>query len=163
MKRVSYMGVFFDEETKNRLIEKQKNKLPIIAPDMHCTFKYAPTKSETREFFKLLGGRNIDLKITGYASDGMNSGFSIELTPEQRLVYTNDIMVDGMREIRPAHITVSMEEGAYAVNTGYLNFQKLEEPFSISGRAGVLMKDRDRNKEWVEFEDPYKQLDFDER
>ncbi|MBQ8299132.1 MAG: hypothetical protein IJX99_04590 [Clostridia bacterium] len=161
MKRVSYIGIFFDEETESNLIEYQNEKLPVVAPNMHCTFKYAPTRSETKNFFEMLGGKSINLKITGYASDGRNSGFLVELTPEQMMVYTNNIVVDGNERTRPAHITVSMAEDAHAADTGYLKFKRTEQPFVISGRAGALIKDK--NKERVEFENPYKTIDYDER
>ena len=54
-----------------------------------------------------------------------------------------------------------MSECARAIDTGYLNFTKLDEPFFIKGRAGVLMKDRDKNNEWVEYENPYKNIEYE--
>lgn len=163
MKRVSYIGIFFDEETQLKLIEMQEDKLPVNVSNMHCTFKYAPTRSEIKEFFRILGNKDVPIEIVGYASNGENSGFLINLSPEQKQVYTNDVLNGEEPRVRPAHITVSMAEGAHAVNTGGLNFHKLEKNLNIIGRAGALMKDIDRKREWIEFENPYKSIDYEER
>lgn len=140
--RVSYQAIFINPEDVRTLIEKQGEKLPKVVKEMHCTFKFQPSKEEIEKFSELLG-KDLTLKVVGYCSDGKNSGYEVELTPEQDKFYTNSHNIDG--EIVPVverttpHITVSMKEGAKAVDTGMLPFSREGfEPFIIHGKAGLF-------------------------
>ena len=170
MKFISYQGIFFEGNSSQKLLEFQKDKLPKVVANLHCTFKFKPTRKETQDFFGALGNKDISLKVIGYASDGKNSGFEVELTDELKDVYLNRQKINIGGEIRervtPPHITVSMSEDGKAVNTGFLEFEKLENPFYISGRAGIFAIDRDRGYSRVEYENPYKEFEnnqFDEK
>ena len=148
MEIISYQGIFLDKESIKKLVEMQEEKLTNVVMEMHCTFKYRPEKKETESFLNKLGNKAIFLKIVGYASDGKNSGFEVELTDEQREVYFNTHIIDdntNKTEMTIPHITVSLSDNAKAVNTRNLKFKRLKEPFYISGRAGVCIVDKETN------------------
>lgn len=156
-RRVVYQAIFINPEDVNKLIERQGEKLPKKAKNMHCTFKYQPSEAEIKKFSELLG-KDIILKVVGYCSNGKNSGYEVELSPEQDSVYANVHNVDTgkpvptVKRVTP-HITVSMEEDAKAINTGTLPFSREGfEPFIIHGRAGFFtsrMKDKEKISEVI--------------
>ncbi len=124
---------------------------------MHCTFKFQPSKEEIKKFSELLG-KDLTLNVVGYCSDGKNSGYEIELSPEQDKAYTNVHIVDKGEPVPTVekttpHITVSMKEGSKAVDTGMLPFSKEKfEPFIIHGKAGFFtsrIKDKKRISEVI--------------
>ena len=142
---IVYQAIFINPEDVEKLIERQGEKLPKEVKDMHCTFKFQPSKEEIKKFSELLG-KDLALKIVGYCSDGKNSGYEIELSPEQDKAYTNvhnvykGKPVPAVKKTTP-NITVSMEEGAKSVDTGMLPFSKEKfEPFIIHGKAGFFRK-----------------------
>lgn len=154
-RRVVYQAIFINPEDIAKLIERQGDKLPKEVKDIHCTFKFQPSEEEIKKFSELLG-KDIELKVVGYCSNGKNSGYEIELSPEQDRVYTNVHSVDKGKvvptiEKTTPHITVSMKEGAKAVDTGMLPFSKEGfEPFVVHGKAGFFtsrMKDKERISE----------------
>lgn len=132
-----YQGIFFDEETQKKLVELQKNGLNDIVNDMHITFNFG----ELGQYPDELMNKGIALKLIGYASDGKNSGFQVELPEELKSYYKNQ---------NPPHITVSLGEvdgvKGKAVDTGTMNFEKLEEPVEISGSLGYFVFREDRSK-----------------
>ena len=125
-----YQGLFLDEATQEKLIELQKKGLSDIVKDMHITFKFGETEKYPQE----LMGREFIVKIVGYASDGKNSGFQIELPEELNAYYKNKNL---------PHITVSLGEidgvKGKAVDTGTLSFEKLDEPIEIPCRLGYFI------------------------
>ena len=125
-----YQGLFLDDETQEKLVELQEKGLNDIVKDMHITFKFG----ETEQYPPELMGKEFTLKIIGYASDGKNSGFQVELPEELSSYYQNQ---------NGPHITVSLGEidgvKGKAVDTGILNFEPIEEPIEISGRLGYFV------------------------
>ena len=149
---IKYQAIFINPADVKTLVERQKEKLPQVVKDMHCTFKFQPSKEEISRFSQLLG-KNLTLKVVGYCSDGKNSGYEIELSPEQSKVYSNTHTVNNKNSIATVerttpHITVSMSEGAKAVDTGMLPFSRKDfEPFIIHGKAGFyITKTIDKKK-----------------
>lgn len=156
-RRVVYQAIFINPEDVAKLIERQGEKLPKEIKYMHCTFKYQPSEAEIKKFSELLG-KDITLKVVGYCSDGKNSGYEIELSPEQEETYTNVHSVNNGKPVPTVerttpHITVSMEDGAKAVDTGMLPFSREKfEPFIIHGRAGFFtsrMEDKEKISEVI--------------
>ena len=151
---VKYQAIFINPEDVAKLIERQGEKLPKEVKDMHCTFKYQPSETEIEKFSELLG-KEITLMVVGYWSDGKNSGYEIELSPEQEEAYTNAHSVDRggpvpTVERTTPHITVSMADGAKAVDTGRLPFSREGfEPFIIHGKAGFFTSRRKGESEVV--------------
>ncbi len=154
-RKIVYQAIFINPEDIQKLIEMQGERLPKEVKNMHCTFKYQPSESEIKKFSELLG-REIVLRVVGYCSDGKNSGFEIELSPEEEKAYTNAHSVDrgdGVPTVQRTtpHITVSMQEGAKAVDTGTLPFSREGfKPFDIHGKAGFftfIMRGKDKISE----------------
>ncbi len=131
-----YQGIFFDKETELKLVELQKKGLRDIVKDMHITFKFG----ELDKFPDELMNKEIALKLIGYASDGRNSGFQVELPEELNKYYKNKNV---------AHITVSLGEvdgvKGKPVDTGKMNFEQID-PIEISGQLGYFVFREDRTK-----------------
>lgn len=125
-----YQGLFLSEETQEKLVELQKEKLTDIVKDMHITFKFGSIDEYPQE----LMGKEFPLKVVGYASDGKNSGFQVEL-PEE-------LMANYKKKNNP-HITVSLGEvdgvKGKAVDTGTLEFEPIEKPVEIQGQLGYFI------------------------
>ena len=127
-----YQGIFFDQETQEKLIKLQKKGLSDVVKDMHITFKFG----ETEQFPEELMDKNITVRIVGYASDGKNSGFQIELPEELQKYYKNE---------NGPHITVSLGEvdgvKGRAVDTGIMDFEPIpvENQVEISGQLGYFI------------------------
>ena len=142
-RKVIYLAIFINPDDIQRLIESQGEKLPKEVKNMHCTFKYQPSEEEIKNFSKLLG-KDIELKVVGYCSDGKNSGYEIELSPEQDSVYTNSHSVNNEKAVPTVerttpHITTSLGIGEKPVNTGFLQFsRKGFQPFIVHGKAGFF-------------------------
>lgn len=131
-----YQGIFFSEEVQKKLVKLQKRGLDSIIKDMHITFKYG----ELEKFPDELMNKEIMVKIIGYASDGKNSGFQVELPEELKKYYKN---------VNGAHITVSLGEvdgiKGKAVDTGVMEFEPID-PVEISGQLGYFVYKKDRSK-----------------
>ena len=106
-----YQGVFFDEETCNKLLALQKRSLEKPITDMHITFHYGIIQRYPDELIE----RDIPIRIIGYACDGNNSGFLVELPEEFKHFYRN---YDSNHHEKPPHITASLrrrrESGRYS-------------------------------------------------
>ncbi len=125
-----YQGLFLDLETQEKLVKLQKMMLSDIVKDMHITFKFG----EIEQFPPELMEKEFFVKIIGYAADGKNSGFQVELPEELNKYYKNQ---------NGPHITVSLGEvdgiKGKAVDTGTLNFEPIEEQIEISGKLGYFV------------------------
>ena len=125
-----YQGIFFGEETKEKLVKLQKDPLEEIVKDMHITFKFGKTEKYPIELME----KETPLEVIGYASDGKNSGFKVKLPEYLEKYYENSA---------PPHITVSIGEvdgvKGKPVDTGKLDFKPLEEPVKISGKLGYFI------------------------
>lgn len=145
---LSYAGIFFDSDTIQLIHSLESNTLPNINDEIHCTFKYHPTEEE---MFDEIVGRTFELYLIGYANDGKNSGFEVQLSKELIPYYIN-FDEQNMDKLKIPHITASLEEGAKAFDTKNLKFQPIP-PIKVTGKFGYWIKDND--KEYVSFI-PYK-------
>lgn len=89
--------------------------------------------------------------IIGYANDGKNSGFKIELPTELMKYYIN-YEEQNLSKLKVPHITASLADGAKAAKTKDLHFEQLGKPIKLVGRFGYWIKDLGR--EYVSYE-PY--------
>ena len=125
-----YQGIFFDEPTKEKLIDLQENPLEEVVKDMHITFLFGKTEKYPTQLME----KETPLEIIGYASDGKNSGFEVKLPEYLEKYYKNST---------PPHITVSIGEvdgvKGKPVDTGKLDFKPLEDPITISGKLGYFI------------------------
>ena len=97
---------------------------------MHVTFNYG----KLYKFPEDIIGKEVEVIIVGYGSDGLNSGFAVEIPKELNKFYKNKSV---------AHITVSLGEAdgikGKAVDTGKLKFNKLDKTLKIKGRVGYFL------------------------
>ena len=143
---VSYEGIFFVGEDKDKILSYEKIHLPIINDELHCTFVYHPKEEE---LWDDLIGEEFEIKLIGYACNGKNSGFQIELPEEIKKYYKN---TDGEKdnELKIPHITASVTKDSKPYFTKDLKFVPLEQPIPIKGKFGYWIKED--NKEFLSFE-----------
>ncbi len=125
-----FQGIFFDEETEEKLINLQKDGLKSNIKNMHITFKYGDIEKYPDEIM----GKEFKVKIVGYGADEKNSGFLVEIPQELKKYYKGSIS---------PHITVSLGEVSgvkgKAVNTSKLDFKPLEKSIEIVGNFGYFI------------------------
>lgn len=147
-----YQGIFLSEETKEKLVKLQKKGLKDIVKDMHITFKFGKTEKYPPE----LMGKEFKMKVVGYASDGKNSGFQIELPDELKKYYKNP---------NCPHITVSLGEvngvKGKAVDTGTMKFEPIDEKeqIEIPGQIGYFIYGKGRVMDNKVFDEKRKEED----
>lgn len=110
---IHYEGFFITEELPHTLARDIEKK--------HITTEYKPAKTNDG-----LYGITADFEIIGYGNDGMNEGYKVRLVK----IYAQDDQAELLRalynQIAVPHITLSLAEGAKAVNTRYLDFKPTE-------------------------------------
>ena len=122
MTKYEYVGCFFDYETLFRKVKViRKNPLPCEKTKPHITFEYDPATVDTTLF-----GEEVSVTITGYGNDGQNEGLQVTLSCK------NKQLENMAQKIVVPHITLAVSPTGKAVDTKYLNFQKIE-PIHITG------------------------------
>ncbi len=145
---LSYEGIFFEGETVDFIHSLEKNQLPIINDEIHCTFKYHPSENE---IFDNLVGKEIQVLLIGYGYDGKNSGFELQL-PSEIMQYYINYDEENPQKLKVPHITASLAEGAKASKTKNLHFEPLPKPVAITGKFAYWIKTTEC--EYVSY-DPY--------
>lgn len=143
---LSYEGIFFEGETAEFIHSLEKEKLPVINDEIHCTFKYHPSNEE---IFNELVGKEIEILLVGYACDEKNSGFQIKL-PDNIIEYYINYEEDNSKKLKIPHITASLNEGAKASNTKNLSFEPLDTPYIVRGKFGYWIKKE--NTEYISYD-----------
>lgn len=129
--KILYTGLFVDSR---ELHEKIKNisgagRLEQTVPNPHVTLTYYREQPETLAYNLI--GKIYDIEIIGYACDGKNEGVKV------RLIKPTKDLEATIEEDRTLHITISLADGARAVDTGKLNFEKID-PIRLTGVFGVF-------------------------
>lgn len=111
-----WYGLFPDEdmetdESLEELIEMQ-----------HVTFGFKKKLPED-----LPWGTEFDVLFVGYGNDGINEGYAVELPRE---------LDDWYQGAEQPHMTVSVSPDGKPVDTAFLEFELLDEPFSVPMRFG---------------------------
>lgn len=145
---LSYEAIFFDEESVKLIHSLEKEQLPVINDEIHCTFRYHPKEDE---IFDDIVGKEMEVYLIGYGFDGKNSGFEL-LIPDKIKKYYINYVSEESHELRLPHITASLAVGATPSKTRELLFEPLPEPVLIKGRFGYLIKDD--TGEYISYE-PY--------
>lgn len=138
---ISYEGIFFDKETVKFIHSLEKNPLPIINDEIHCTFKYHPLENE---IFNELVGKEIEVLLIGYGCDGNNSGFLVQL-PDDIMKYYINYDEQNSNVLKKPHITASLSLNAQAYKTKDLKFEPLKTHYKIKGKFGFWIK-KDNNE-----------------
>ena len=136
---VHYEGIFFDKKTQDYIISLDKNKLPVLNDEIHCTFKPKPTNEE---LFDELLGQEIEIELIGYGSDGKNSGFEVKI-PEKYMKYYINYEEEDPTKLKNPHSTTSISEDTKANLTKNLNFISLDSPIKVTGKFAYWIKEED--------------------
>lgn len=140
-----YTALFVDPEQLYSMFPPKKPEMQKIK-DPHITVAYKPDANKL-----LLDslGSNAAIRIVGYGNDGQNEGLLVEVVAEDPAIQKaldERVALDrktGETKRVPTHITLSIAEGAKAVDTMNLTFKPLEEPIEIKGTYGFFGKDGD--------------------
>ena len=122
MNKIKYIGVFFDSE------ELPKGLLDNDIQHKHITLKYHPADEEVALFTHFIG-KEVTVHIVGYGNDGQNEGLFVSL----------DNTIPYMGADRP-HITLSIADGAKAVNTAYIQTTETRDGI-VTGHIGFFVDD----------------------
>lgn len=133
---ISYEGLFFEGESLELIHSLDINKLEKANDEIHCTFRYHPSKNE---IFNELVGKTFEVTLTSYGSDSNNSGFLVSLPDELKPYYIN--YESDQKTLRIPHITASISVGAEPSETRNLDFKPLPITHKIKGRFGFYIKD----------------------
>lgn len=112
-----YYGIFFKTLVKG-VLEKD-----ILDKHITCVFK---PSAEQEKVMKAYLGKEYAVKVVGYANDGKNEGLLCE--PVDSFPYYG---------ANKMHITLSVSKEGKPVNTAFLDFKPIEEPYTIVGVMGV--------------------------
>ena len=150
--QIIYTGLFIDPKN---LYEMFPPKLDHSIRDPHVTVAFRPDSSKV-----LLDslGSNAKIEVVGYGNDGQNEGLLVNVKtddPAIQKALDNVIEPDKNGELKhiPTHITLSIANGAKAVDTRNLEFQKIDNPVSITGsyrlfgKNGSLINDKNTLEE----------------
>lgn len=130
--RTIYYGVFFDKENlgdkANDLLGDSREELDTVINNPHITFAFG---QEMTDNYKELLGKDLEVNIIGYGNDGKNEGFEVSLNNKEE--FKNKV----------PHITISIADGAKAVDTGKLEFDKLDtsKDTTLKGKYGWFGSD----------------------
>ena len=136
---VHYEGIFFEEENAKLISALDKENLPVINDELHCTFKVKPTEEE---LFDTIVGKEVEIELVGYGNNGENSGFEIRFPVKYAHYYIN-YDEERPNKLKVPHITASIVKGAKAYKTKDLDFQPLEKPIKVTGKFGYWIKEDD--------------------
>ena len=138
--QIIYAGVFVDPK---EIYDKFPPSLEHAIKDPHVTTAYRP---DAQKVFLDALGSDARIDIIGYGNDGQNEGVLVRVMagdPAIQKTLDERVAPDQNGELKPVqmHITLSIAEGAEAVNTRNLKFTELEEPISISGSYKLFRND----------------------
>lgn len=138
MRKIIYYGVFFDEEESKKLYKLDKKPLEKIAKDLHVTFRYFPFPNER---INDVVGKEISLKVIGYGNNEKNSALLVEVPSEFKKYYRHRFKKDGNVIFIVPHITLSLSNDSTPKESRDLNFARLNNPITITGRFGYFVSD----------------------
>lgn len=98
---IIYWGLFLKNDMTGSLTRDVKHQ--------HVTFAFKPHCIPSHLF-----GTQCNVTVIGYANDGENEGYLVEIPNALKTFYENDA---------PPHITISISETGKPVNTGKLHFK----------------------------------------
>ena len=132
---VRFTGLFFANDEVQKLIRLEPIRLVKSPKTFHCTFGYKPPVEDVIRFNEIVG-EYCEAQVDGYGHDENNTGYRVVI-PYQFREYFRNYDKNGILKV--PHITMSLSKNGRATNTCYLKFDKLDEPFNISGRFGFFI------------------------
>ena len=123
---IEFTGIFFNRNEFYRECDRLNIgvRLASCVRNPHVTVKYKPDI-----LHKELFGQKAVFRAIGYANDGVNEGFKVEL------VSAGKDLEELVKEVPIPHITISFGKSAKAVNTRYLDFKPIK-PVEFEGVFG---------------------------
>ncbi len=134
-KKIIYWGVFFSPEEESALVReaaKCGNALTKDVPNKHITLAFKPESIPAW----VKWGTKVTVEIIGYGNNGRNEGFLVSFRPAWESL--SEIKDYVRNKVPAAHITLSLSEGAAAVDTAKLEYTLLDKPFVIEGTLGYF-------------------------
>lgn len=123
--KVIYTGVFINAKELERQLEEhgvERQKLWRDIHDTHVTFQFRPTDVDESLF-----GRPVDIRVVGYGVNPQNEGLLVEICCADKKVQRL------CEQVEVPHITLSVSEKGKPVNTRYVDFAPIENPFTVQG------------------------------
>ncbi len=127
--QVLYEGLFVNKDELHQKIQPRLEK-PIERP--HVTTFYRP--NETRQLNLDSLGSGARIIAIGYGNDGKNEGLLVRVEADDPAIQ------EACDALETPHITLSVSRDGRPVNTAYLDFTPLEEPFEITGNYGLYIR-----------------------
>lgn len=139
--QIIYTGLFINPDDLYSIIPSH---LAHRIRDPHVTVAYRPEAN--RVLLDSLGSK-ASIRAVAYGNNGANEGLLVEVSAEDPAIQKalEDRIAPDNRtgEIKkvPMHITLSIAEGAEAVNTKNLDFMPLDNPINLTGSYKLFGKD----------------------
>lgn len=127
--QVLYEGLFVDKEELHQKIQPQLER-PIEKP--HVTTFFRPKEARQLNLDSLGSGARI--MAVGYGNDGKNEGLLVRVEADDPAIQK------ACDALKTPHITLSVSRDGRPVNTAFLEFTPLEEPFEINGNYGFYIR-----------------------
>lgn len=132
MQKVVYTGVFVDSKDLTHKLSMhgvKRTKLWREIPNTHVTFQYRPETVDESLF-----GSPVDIRVVGYGVNSQNEGLLVEV------ICANKEVQKLCEQVAVPHITLSVSEDGKPVNTRYVDFVRIENPFVIQGVYNAFCK-----------------------
>lgn len=132
MQKVVYTGVFVDSKDLTHKLSMhgvKRTKLWREIPNTHVTFQYRPETVDESLF-----GSPVDIRVVGYGANSQNEGLLVEV------ICANKEVQKLCEQVAVPHITLSVSEDGKPVNTRYVDFVRIENPFVIQGVYNAFCK-----------------------
>ena len=130
MYHYKFTGCFVDpQEFWNKIKKIRTSPLRIAVPIPHVTFAYRPAFIDESLF-----GIPMTITITGYGCDGQNEAVKVKVKSD------NPKLEKMIQAIAVPHITISLSEGAEAVNSRGLDFKPVQH-VTLQGVYGSATED----------------------
>lgn len=132
MQKVVYTGVFVDSKDLTHKLSMhgvKRTKLWREIPNTHVTFQYRPETVDESLF-----GCPVYIRVVGYGVNSQNEGLLVEV------ICANKEVQKLCEQVAVPHITLSVSEDGKPVNTRYVDFVRIENPFVIQGVYNAFRK-----------------------
>lgn len=132
MQKVVYTGVFVDSKDLTHKLSMhgvKRTKLWREILNTHVTFQYRPETVDESLF-----GSPVDIRVVGYGVNSQNEGLLVEV------ICANKEVQKLCEQVAVPHITLSVSEDGKPVNTRYVDFVRIENPFVIQGVYNAFCK-----------------------
>ena len=118
-KNIMFVGIFLPEIQKGTLANCDNKG------GQHVTLAFRPSEEAWEELLPYIG-QDVEVIVNAYGNDGQNEGLGVEI--DESIPYFG---------ADQKHVTLSIAEGAFAVNTGKIAMKPIA-PYRVYGRIGAI-------------------------